>query len=106
MDGASGKFDLYGRHEAYSSIVDLCRELHGTIACWRSNPDMATKFENFSKKMKHKDGSELVCVLTRVIPELEEIVGGQEILMVSHSEIVPTTPSVCFSELLVAFFHL
>lgn len=73
----TGKFDLYLRDEPYSGIAQACREICGRIMLLRDRSD--DSFAEIQKELVDKLGSENLCLLINIIPELAEIVGDDYI---------------------------
>jgi predicted ATPase len=71
-----GKFDIYLRDEPYSGIAVACREICGRILLMRDNES----FDKIREELIDKLGSENLCLLINVIPELAEIVGDEVIM--------------------------
>lgn len=66
-----GKFDLYLRDEPYSGISAACREICGRILLMRGSES----FDKIRAEVIDKLGSENLCRLINIIPELAEVVG-------------------------------
>ena len=71
-----GKFDLYLRDEPYSGVAAACREICGRILLMRDDDF----FDNIRDELIDKLGSENLCLLINIVPELAEIVGDEVIM--------------------------
>ena len=71
-----GKFDIYLRDEPYSGIAAACREICGRILLMRDDES----FDKIRDELIAKLGSENLCLLINIIPELAEIVGDEVIM--------------------------
>jgi predicted ATPase len=77
-----GKFDLHLRDEPYSGIAAACRGICGDILMLRDHPaqegsSTGRSFQEIHDKLIDGLGAE-IHLLTKVIPELSEIVGDQQ----------------------------
>jgi predicted ATPase len=77
-----GKFDLYLRDEPYAGISGACREICGEILYLRSHQTQGSgngrSFQDIHDKLIGGLGED-IHLLTTMIPELNEIVGDQQI---------------------------
>jgi predicted ATPase len=76
-----GKFELYLRDEPYAGIAAACRGICGEILMLRDHPTQGSSteisFQEIHDKLIDGLGTE-IHLLTKVIPELSEIVGDQQ----------------------------
>jgi predicted ATPase len=78
-----GKFDLYLRDEPYAGIAAACREICGEILLLRDEATRGSSTGRSFQEIRDKLISGLgakIHLLTKVIPELSEIVGDQQTL--------------------------
>jgi predicted ATPase len=71
-----GKFDLYLRDDPYSGVAAACREICGRILLMRDDEF----FDKIRDELIDKLGSENLCLLINIVPELAEIVGDEVIM--------------------------